>query len=175
MMALRPARKRRGFHQQPMKGAALWPPVMVILSSFLALWPVISFRGWWPDIALLVLIAWRLQRPMVFKPWFAPVAGLFNDLVAGHMIGLSVFTFSLAMIVAELIERRREWHDYATLWLVAAILISVAELVQWQVARLAGADVPISAVGVPVLIAVLLFPLIATIVRWIDDIRLRNR
>jgi rod shape-determining protein MreD len=163
------------FRRGPVPGAAYWPPAMVILASFLALWPVISFRGWWPDMALLFLIAWRLQRPLAFSPWFAPAAGLFNDLIAGHMIGLSVFTFSLAMIVAELIERRREWRDYSSEWLVAALLIGVAELVQWQVARLNGADVPLSAVGVPVIVAVLLFPLVAGIVNWADAKRLRNR
>ncbi|WP_260483872.1 rod shape-determining protein MreD [Sphingomicrobium flavum] len=175
MMARRPARTRKQFHQQPMAGADYWPPIMVLLTSFMALWPVISFRGWWPDLALLVLIAWRLQRPLAFKPWFAPVAGIFNDLVSGHPIGLSVFTFSLAMIAAELIERRRQWQDYATEWLVASILIAISEMVQWQVARLGGADLPVAAMGVPILVSVLLFPLIATLVRWTDAIRLRSR
>ena len=162
------------FRRGPVTGAQYWPPVMVLLASFFTLWPVISEGGWWPDLALLVLIAWRLQRPLAFSPWFAPAAGLFNDLIAGHMIGLSVFTFSLALIVAELIERRSQWRDWAGEWLVAIVLIAVAELVQWQVARFAGAPAPIETIAVPLFIAILAYPIVSAIVSWLDKKRIRR-
>lgn len=147
---------------------------MVLMASFLTLWPVISDGGWWPDMALLVLIAWRLQRPLAFKPWFAPVAGLFNDLIAGHTIGLSVFTFSFALIVAELIERRSQWRDWFGEWVVAAVLIVFAELIQWQVSRLEGAFVPFDALRAPLVIAILAYPPVSAVVSWVDRKRIRR-
>ncbi|NNC48667.1 MAG: rod shape-determining protein MreD [Sphingomonas sp.] len=168
------SRGSQRFRKGPVSGAQYWPPAMVLFASFFTLWPVVSDGGWWPDMALLVLIAWRLQRPLAFSPWFAPAAGLFNDLIAGHMIGLSVFTFSLALIVAELIERRSQWRDWLGEWLVAAVLIAVAELVQWQVAGFAGARAPVDTIAIPVLIAVLAYPVVSSIVTWVDKKRIRR-
>jgi len=160
--------------RQPVKGARYWPHGIVLLASLLSMLPIVSLHGWWPDFAFLFLIAWRLQRPLAFGPWFPPLAGLWNDVLAGHPIGLSVFTFSLALLVADLIERRILSRDFVTEWLVASLMILAAEVIQWWVARAGGADLPITVLAIPLLTSMLCYPLIARLVSYADAKRFRR-
>ena len=47
------------------------------------------------------------------------------------------------MLALDLIDRRTMWRDYWIEWMVAAVLIAIDEWLQWRVARLSGADVPL--------------------------------
>ncbi|WP_265570908.1 rod shape-determining protein MreD [Sphingomicrobium nitratireducens] len=169
--ALRPSpRLRRG----PRKHANLYPPVSIGLAILAGALPAMSLSGWWPDIGFLFLVAWRLQRSDAFPGWWAMLFGLAADLVLRHPIGLSVVTYCLAMLIADIVDYRVRWRDYWTDWAAAGVMIAIAELFQWEVARLAGAGMPISATGAPVLIAILAYPLVASFVMLLDRFRLRS-
>lgn len=158
----------------PRAGAEKYPPATILLASMLALFPVLTPGSWWPDIALLVLIAWRLRRTDAFPGWWSVPFGLFNDLVTGQPIGLSVVTFTLAMIVINMADIRLRWRTHWSEWAIATALVALAELIEWQVNAIAGASAPIRTLLPPIAIAALLFPLIAVLIEKLDDFRLRR-
>ena len=46
------------------------------------------------------------------------------------------------MLVLDLIDRRTMWRDYWMEWVVAAVLLTIDDWLQWRVAAGAGAAVP---------------------------------
>lgn len=79
------------------------------------------------------------------------------------------------MLALDLIDRRTMWRDYWIEWMLATLLIAIDEGLQWQVARLSGADLPFSVMVPPLLISVCAFPLIAWLISRIDARRLGRR
>ena len=92
---------KRKIGSGPMAGAQFVPAVTVAVSSLLAALPIVSTSGWYPDFAFLVLIAWRLLRADAIPAWWAAPLGLFNDLVTGNPIGLSVTVWTAAMLALD--------------------------------------------------------------------------
>lgn len=158
--------------RRPKRLATAIPALSVAAASLLPLAPVVSEVGWMPDTGLLLLLAWRLLRGDVIPAWWAAPLGLWNDLVLGLPIGLSVVTFSGAMILLELLDRRTMWRDYWLEWLLAAGLIALAEVARWQVDAAMGARYPLVALLPPIAIATLSFPLAAWAASRIDRWRL---
>lgn len=174
MARMRDAQVVRRRRLGPRAGAQHYPPVTIILASLAVLIPTSLPGSWWPNLALLTLVTWRLRRGDAFPHWWAVPFGLFYDLVAGHPIGLSVVTFTLAMIVADLSDLRLRWRSHWTEWAIAILLMAMAESIEWLVAAIAGAPAPIATILPSVAIAGLLFPLIAVLIEKIDDFRLRR-
>ena len=127
----------------PRAGAHLYPPVTIILASLAVLIPASLPGSWWPNLALLTLVAWRLRRGDAFPHWWAVPFGLFYDLVSGHPIGLSVVVFTLAMIVADLSDLRLRWRSHWTEWAIMVVLVVMTEAIEWLVALINGARAPI--------------------------------
>jgi rod shape-determining protein MreD len=128
--------------------------------------------GWMPDTGLLLLLAWRLLRGDVIAAWWAAPLGAWNDLVLGLPLGLSVVTFTGAMILLDLLDRRTMWRDYWLEWLIAAGLLFVAEVMRWRIDAAMGAPYPLASVLAPTIIAILSFPLAAWAASRIDRWRL---
>jgi len=162
----------RKIGEGPISGAALVPAASVVAASLLANLPLVVEDGWFPDFAFLVLIAWRLLRDDVWPSWWAAPMGLFNDLVAGYPLGLSVSVWTAAMLVLDLFDRRTIWRDYWIEWGAAALLILFAEAAQWKVAGWMGASVPFSAMIAPLFISIMAFPIVAWAVGRLDRWRL---
>lgn len=158
----------------PRAGASKYPPTTILVASLLSVLPVFTPGAWWPDLAFLVLVAWRLRRTDAFPGWWAVPFGLFNDLVTGQPIGLSVVTFTLAMIVITFADIRLRWRSHWTEWAVAAVLVALAELVEWQANAFSGAPSPIRSLLPAIAIGALVFPLVALLIEKIDDFRLRR-
>lgn len=155
----------------PRAGAEYVPALTVVAGSLLSLLPIVSAKGWWPDLGLLMLVAWRLLRADAWPAWWAAPLGFANDLIVGNPIGLSVVLWAAMMIAMDILDRRTQWRDYWIEWAIAALFIAVAELTQWRIAALGGAPVPIAiTTGPATLIAILCFPgaafLAARIDRW---------
>jgi rod shape-determining protein MreD len=163
-----PKRFRRG--QKPY--AAVIPAVTVVAASLLAALPIVSTSGWFPDFGYLALLSWRLLRADPWPAWWAVPLGLVNDLFTGYPIGFSIALWSATMLVLDLVDRRTMWRDYWIEWMLAAVLIAIDEWLQWRVARLAGADVPLTMMLPPLLISICAFPLSAWAVSRIDAWRL---
>ena len=148
------------------------PAISVLVGSLTALLPIVSATGWWPEIGLLVLLAWRLLRADAFPAWAAAGLGLFNDLVTGSPIGLSVALWPLFMLVMDVADRRTMFRDYWIEWLLASLFIGLAETAQWQVAAWGGAPVFFATIAPAILIAILCFPVAATLVARLDRWRM---
>ena len=99
--------------------------------------------------------------------------GFANDLLTGtQTIGLSVALWSATMLALDLIDRRTMWRDYWIEWALAAVLIAIDELLQWRVAAMEDAKLPIVQMAPAVVISICVFPLSAWIVSRIDRWRL---
>ena len=156
----------------PAPFAAFVPALTVVLASLLAAMPIVATSGWWPDFGFLVFISWRLLRSDPWPAWWAAALGFVNDLFSGFPIGFSIALWSATMLALDLIDRRTMWRDYRTEWVLAAVLITIDEWVQWRIAKLLDASPPIGQMAPPLVISICVFPLCAWIVSRIDAWRL---
>ena len=164
--------QKRYINQGPVTGAQYWPAISVMIASLLVVLPIISMNGWFPNFGFLVLLAWRLLRADAFPTWWAAPLGLFNDLVIGSPIGLSVAVWTAAMLALDIADRRTQWRGYWLEWIIAGVLLLGEEAAEWRVAQIMGASMPFHTVVPPLLISILAFPIAAWIVARIDRWRL---
>lgn len=162
------ARLNRG----PRPGVTVIPAATVIAAAMLAVLPIVSNTGWWPDFGFLMLIAWRLLRADAWPAWWAAPLGFANDLLTGSPIGLSVALWTAVMLAMDIVDRRTQWRDYWIEWALASLLIRASEAAQWKVAALAGAPVPFGHVVPAIIIAILAFPIAAFVASRLDRWRL---
>ena len=165
------ASKRR-IGQGPKAFAMFVPAASVVAAAFLAALPIVTTSGWFPDFGFLALISWRLLRSDPWPAWWAAPMGLVNDLLTGLPTGFSVALWSATMLALDLIDRRTMWRDYWIEWVLAAALITVDEWLQWRVAAISGARVPLLAMAPAAVISICVFPLSAWLVSRIDRWRL---
>jgi rod shape-determining protein MreD len=158
--------------RSPKRLARAIPALSVAAASLLSLLPVVAEVGWMPDAGFLLLLAWRLLRSDVIPAWWAAPLGLWNDLVLGLPIGFSVATWTAAMILLDLSDRRTMWRDYWFEWLMAGLLIALHELAARQVDAAMGAPYPVAALLAPIALAILAFPLAAWAASALDRWRL---
>lgn len=158
--------------RKPKKLARAIPALSVAAASCLALLPVVTEVGWMPSAGFLLLLAWRLLRSDVIPAWWAAPLGLWNDLVVGLPIGLSVATWTAAMILLDLLDRRTMWRDYWLEWLLAAAMLALADLARLEVDAAMGARYPVETILPPLAIAILTFPLAAWTASAVDRWRL---
>ena len=163
------------FGRGPSSYAAVVPAASVVAASLLAALPFVADAGWFPDIGFLAFIAWRLLRADPWPAWWAAPLGLVNDLFTGYPLGFSIALWSAAMLALDLIDRRTMWRDYWIEWMLAALLIAINETLDWQVARMSGAEVPFSLMIPPLLVSICVFPLVAWLISRIDAWRLGRR
>ena len=167
------AQRGSGIGRGPRAGADFIPAASVVAGSMVALLPIVSATGWWPNWGLLMLIAWRLLRADAWPAWWAAPLGFANDLIAGNPTGLSVALWAAIMIAMDILDRRTMWRDYWIEWAIAALFIGLAELAQWRVAAILGAPVPLyMSAGPAIIISVLCFPVAAYIAARLDRWRL---
>ena len=163
---------RSAINKGPRPGAAHVPAASVVAASALALLPLMSLTGWWPDFGFLMLIAWRLLRADAWPAWWAAPLGFVNDLLTGSPIGLSVALWSAVMLVMDIVDRRTQWRDYWIEWALASALIAAGETAQWHVAGLMGAPVPFVHVVPAIIVSILAFPIAGFIAARLDHWRL---
>lgn len=164
--------QNRNIGKGPVAGARYIPAISVMVGSYLCALPIVSMSGWYPDFGFLVLISWRLLRGDAFPAWWAAPLGLFNDLVTGTPVGLSMAVWTAAMLLLDLADRRTMWRDYWLEWALAALLLLGNEAAEWRVAQVMGASLPFSTVFPPLLISILAFPIAGWLVSRIDRWRL---
>lgn len=170
---VRSALATRGpLNRGPITGFDYVPALSVAAASALAMLPIVSLTGWWPDFGFLMLIGWRLLRSDAWPAWWAAPLGFLNDLLTGSPIGLSVALWTAVMLAMDLVDRRTQWRDYWIEWAVAAVLILASETAEWRVAALAGAPVPFAHIVPAILLSILAFPVAAYAAHRLDRWRL---
>src|SRR3954467_6352434 len=156
----------------PSRFAPYVPAVTVVAASLLSALPIVSTSGWYPDFGFLAFISWRLLRSDPWPAWWAAPLGFINDLFTGYPIGFSIALWSATMLALDLIDRRTMWRDYWIEWMLAAVLITIDEWLQWRVAGAVGGAPAFTKMIPPIVISICVFPLIAWIVSRIDAWRL---
>ena len=152
--------------------AAYLPAFTVAFASLLSALPIVTTSGWYPDFGYLVFISWRLLRADPWPAWWAAPLGFVNDLFTGYPIGFSIALWSATMLALDLIDRRTMWRDYWIEWVLAAVLITIDEWLQWRVAKLVDAAPSFSRVVPSLVISICVFPAFAWVVARIDAWRL---
>lgn len=151
----------------PAGRARVLPWATVIAGSLVTIVPVIASVPLLPPIGLLMLLAWRLLARFALRPWAAAPLGLFDDLVSGQPMGSAVLLWSLCFIAIELVEQRLVFRDFWQDWLIAsgavAFTLSAGRWIALPID--AHADMLLFA---QIVVAVMLFPLAARVVAWID-------
>lgn len=156
----------------PSRFANFVPAASVVAAALLAALPIVSVSGWYPDFGYLALISWRLRRSDAFPDWWAAPLGLVNDLFTGYPIGFSIALWSATMLALDLVDRRTMWRDYWIEWLLAAVLLTLGQLGQWQIAHVLGAAPALAKIVPAILISICVFPLSAWAASRIDRWRL---
>jgi rod shape-determining protein MreD len=169
---VRAALSSKRLNQAPPRFAVLLPAASVVVASLLAALPIVSTSGWYPDFGFLALIAWRLLRADPWPGWWAAPLGFINDLSTGYPIGFSVALWSGTILALDLIDRRTMWRDYWIEWMLAALLITIDQGLQWRVAEAMDAAPAFTKMVPGLVISICVFPLVAWIVSRIDAWRL---
>jgi rod shape-determining protein MreD len=143
-----------------------WASVMGA-SALTAVIPVVASLPLMPPLGLILLLTWRLLARFSLRPWAAAPLGLFDDLLSGQPLGSAMLLWSLCFIAIDLIEQRLVARDFWQDWLIAsgAIVFCIAAGRWIAVPLSAHVDTVLLAQA---MIAVLLFPLSARLVAWID-------
>ncbi|MDP8993481.1 MAG: rod shape-determining protein MreD [Pseudomonadota bacterium] len=149
------------------------PVGSTLAASLLALLPIVTDSApLVPEIALLVVIAWRLLRPEIWSAHMALGLGLFNDLVAGHPLGQSVATWTIIFLACDYVDSRLGFRDYWMDWLIAAAAIIFHTAAAWYIASLMGSSMRFSILLPQLAVGILVYPLVARMVLALDKWRL---
>lgn len=149
------------------------PFLTVMLGSAATILPVIAQSPAMPPFGLLVLLAWRLLRPELWRAWIALPLGLFDDMMSGQPIGSAIFLWTVALIGIDVAEQRLLWRDWKHDWLIAAVAILFCQVTGLFFAQIAGGGaIRVALVAPQAILAILLFPFVARQCAWIDRWRL---
>jgi rod shape-determining protein MreD len=146
------------------------PIVSVMVGSLVTIVPFIATFPVLPPFGLMVLLAWRLQRPETMRIWAPLPFGLFDDLVSGQPLGSAMLLWTLGFIAVDLLDQRLVSRDFWQDWVLASGALGLALIGGRLIATplQAHVDVLILLQG---LTAVLLYPFVARFVAWLDSKR----
>ncbi len=147
------------------------PVATVLIGSSITALPLIAQSPVMPQFGLLLLLAWRLLRPELWRAWIGLPLGLFDDMMSGQPIGSAMFLWTVALIVIDVVEARMVWRSYRQDWLIAALAIIFCISGGWFFARITGGgNIRFLLVAPQMLWTVLLFPFVvrqcARVDRW---------
>ena len=148
------------------------PWLTIMLGSLTPWLPVIAPAPVLPPFGYMLLLAWRLLRPGLLPLWAGLPLGLFDDLYSGQPLGSGILLFSLTLLASELIELRFPWRTFLLDWLTASAMlvayIAFAALFSGAALTL----VQLTVIVPQLLLSIVLFPIIARMVSFLDRLRL---
>ena len=148
------------------------PTLSTLLTSLLALLPIVVTTPIIPDLAFLVLLSWRLLRPEIWPAQAALPLGLFNDFVAGHPLGQSMALWTILFLVCDYVDSRLGFRDYWMDWLLAALAVTLYVIAGWYIAALMGSQIRLSVLWPQIALSILVYPIVARLVLALDRWRL---
>ena len=148
------------------------PWLTIMLGSLTPWLPVIAPAPVLPPFGYMLLLAWRLLRPGLLPLWAGLPLGLFDDLYSGQPLGSGILLFSLTLLAIERIELRFPWRTFLLDWLTASAMlvayIAFAALFSGAALTL----VQLTVIVPQLLLSIVLFPIIARMVSFLDRLRL---
>jgi rod shape-determining protein MreD len=141
------------------------PYLSIMLASVLPLIVIASALPIVPPLGFLMLIG-------LLPVWAGFPLGLFDDLFSGQPLGSAALLWSLAMIAVEVIETRFPWRSFAQDWFTAGLILPVYLLAAMLFSG-GEPSLPMLIALVPqIVLSILLFPLVALFVAFLDRKRL---
>lgn len=132
-------------------------------------WPLPWLGMVTPPVALMAIYYWSIYRPDVFTPVTAFGAGVLVDALGGMPLGLSAICF---LAVQRLTVSQRNLfvsHSFMILWIGFAASAVIVMLLQWVgLSVIHRAVMPLVAAMAQTLLAVVLFPLLAAAMIWVQ-------
>ena len=170
----RPAKSRPGrFSTAPSPVLAyLTPWVSIVVASGICGLPTIASSPFMPPLGFLALLSCRQLQPGLLPVWAGLPLGFADDLVSGQPMGSGIMLFSVAMITLEVIEYRWPWRHFAIEWAVAAVLIVVYIIATAFLAHMAGGVFSLILILPQLLLAVVVYPVVARAMGRADRLRL---
>lgn len=169
---IRPMRQMEK-HKQSDEIAQSWTILVPALSIvgiilFSAVVPLVTTQAVLPDLGLALLISWRLYRPDLLAPWAGLPLGIIADILTGLPVGISATAWPAILLALTLIEPRFPIRDMRMDWLIAAALIALAKVLDWQLLGLVHFPLPFAPVLLNIISTILFFPLIARLAAWME-------
>lgn len=150
------------------------PYLSIMLGSILPSLVFASAMPFIPPMGFLMLLTWRIMRPGFLPMWIGVPLGAFDDLFSGQPFGSAIFLWSLAMIIIEFVEARFPWRGFWQDWFTA----NIGAVLYIVLAMFASGALPnlhqFTASAPQLLLSVLLYPIIARMVAFLDKIRLKR-
>lgn len=157
--------------QSPLLAFGL-PWFSILLGSLTPWLPVIALAPLLPPLGFMIMLAWRLLRPGLLPLWAGLPLGMFDDLYSGQPFGSGVLLFSMTLIALELIEIRFPWRNFWLDWLTASAILPLYLAVAAVLSDATPDFVQLRVIIPQIVVAIVLFPLVARIVAVLDRLRL---
>lgn len=154
--------------------ANIIPWASILIASLLPIFAIASALPLVPPLGFLMLLAWRLVRPGLLPVWAGFPLGLFDDLYSGQPFGFAILTWSVTLLAVEAIEMRWPWRAFWQDWFTAGILSSAYIIAGWLLSGATPTLPSLVAILPQLVLTVLVYPLIASFISRLDEIRLRR-
>lgn len=148
------------------------PYASILLASLLPILLLADVMPLLPPLGFVMLVCWRIMRPGLLPLWVGAPLGAFDDLFSGQPFGSGVLLWSVTMIALELMETRFPWRGFWQDWFTASLAIVLYIFAAMVVSGANLTPFLFLAMAPQVLLAVLLYPLFARFVAWLDRYRL---
>lgn len=146
--------------------------ISICFGSLLPFWFIADVMPIVPPLGFLTFLAWRLMRPGLMPLWVGVPLGAFDDLFSGQPFGSAILLWSVTMIALELLEARFPWRGFWQDWFTASFTL-VLYIIAAMIASGAPFTVHVLIASAPqIVLALLLYPLVARIIAWLDRFRL---
>lgn len=146
--------------------------ISICIGSLLPIWFIADVMPIVPPLGFMVFLAWRLMRPGLMPLWVGAPLGAFDDLFSGQPFGSAILLWSVTMIALELLETRFPWRGFWQDWFTAGFAIVCYIVVAMTVSG-APLTIHILIASLPqIVLAVMLYPLLARVIAWLDRFRL---
>ncbi len=148
------------------------PYASILIGSLIPFWVMTDVMPLAPPIGFIIFLSWRLMRPGLLPLWVGVPLGAFDDLFSGQPFGSAILLWSITMIGIELVETRFPWRGFWQDWFTAGLIIIVYIFASMFTSGATITPYMIIATVPQLLIAVLIYPLFARMVAWLDRFRL---
>jgi len=148
------------------------PYASILIGSLLPFWILADVAPAAPPLGFIVFLGWRLMRPGFLPLWAGFPLGAFDDLFSGQPFGSAVLLWSLTMIALEIVETRFPWRGFMQDWFTAGLVLALYLMASMTVSGASITPQLVIATVPQIVVAILLYPLIARLIAWLDKFRL---
>ncbi|MBD2841855.1 rod shape-determining protein MreD [Erythrobacter rubeus] len=125
-----------------------------------------------PPLGFMMLVGWRIMRPGFLPLWIGVPLGAFDDLFSGQPFGSAILLWSVTMIALEIIETRFPWRGFWQDWFTAGLALVGYILLAMVVSGATLTSYLFLAAIPQIVLAILLYPVAARVIAWLDRFRL---